>query len=40
MSEARIKQLQAMLRQREGKDGFKANAEAIRAEIRRLGGKA
>ena len=32
----RLKQLKAMLRAREGKSGYKANVEAIKAEIARL----
>lgn len=36
MSAARIEQLQAKLAAREGKPGFKRNAQALRAEIARL----
>lgn len=40
MSQERIQILQAKLKAREGRDGFKRNVEVIRAEIRKLGGKA
>ena len=40
MSQDRIRELQAKLAARLGKDGFQRNTELIRAEIRRLGGKA
>ena len=36
-NENRIRELQAKLRAREGRDGFQRNAQLIREELRRLG---